>query len=96
MGWMTNTWRRKEIPMNNTVTLEQVAALAAQLPPQDRRKLAERLLADQSTPTVTRLRWADLKGLFPYPLCGEDAQAWVSRTRAEADVQRAQATRRKS
>jgi hypothetical protein len=82
--------------MNNTVTLEQVAALAAQLPPQDRRKLAERLLADQSTSSASRLRWADLKGLFPYPLCGEDAQVWVSRTRADADAQRDHAMRRKS
>jgi hypothetical protein len=82
--------------VNDNITLGQVAALAAQLPPQDRRKLADTLLADQAPPSSSRLRWADLKGIFPYPMCREDAQAWVSRTRSEADAQRDRATRRKS
>lgn len=35
-----------------------------------------------------RRRWAEIAGKAPYPLAGEDAQAWVSRTRREADLQR--------
>lgn len=30
-------------------------------------------------------RWRDLCGLYTYPALGEDAQAWVSRTRSEGD-----------
>jgi len=35
-----------------------------------------------------RRRWKDLIGLAEYPMLGEDAQAWVSRTRQESDVGR--------
>lgn len=35
-----------------------------------------------------RLRWLDLVGAAPYPMMGEDAQAWVSRTRQEGDDER--------
>lgn len=37
-----------------------------------------------------RRQWREVCGLYPYPMLGEDAQAWVSRTRSEADAQRAQ------
>lgn len=30
-------------------------------------------------------KWRELRGRAPHPLAGEDAQAWVSRTRREAD-----------
>ncbi|KYC43325.1 hypothetical protein WA1_14680 [Scytonema hofmannii PCC 7110] len=33
-------------------------------------------------------KWSDLKGMAPYPLLGEDAQEWVSRTRQEGDEHR--------
>ena len=33
-------------------------------------------------------RWRDLRGRYPYPALGEDAQEWVSRTRSEGDDQR--------
>ena len=33
-------------------------------------------------------KWADICGLYPYPMLGEDAQEWVSRTRRESDEQR--------
>ncbi len=35
-----------------------------------------------------RRRWAEIHGAAPHPLLGEDAQAWVSRIRHEADKQR--------
>ena len=34
-------------------------------------------------------KWEDFIGSAPYPLCGEDAQEWVSRTRRESDERRA-------
>ena len=33
-------------------------------------------------------KWSDICGLYAYPMLGEDAQAWVTRTRRELDVQR--------
>ncbi|GAQ00152.1 hypothetical protein [Leptolyngbya sp. NIES-2104] len=33
-------------------------------------------------------KWSDLKGMAPYPMMGEDAQEWVSRTRREGDEHR--------
>ena len=32
-----------------------------------------------------RRKWCDICGAAPYPLTGEDAQAWVSRSRQEGD-----------
>jgi hypothetical protein len=37
------------------------------------------------TPERPRASWLDLAGAVPYPFLGEDAQQWVSRTRAEGD-----------
>ena len=54
--------------------------------------LATRLIerARQGAPTRPRRKWSEICGLFPYPLTGEDAQAWVTRTRRAGDEQRAQ------
>lgn len=35
-----------------------------------------------------RLKWSDMVGSVPYPLTGEDAQAWVTRTRQEDQAHR--------
>jgi len=35
-----------------------------------------------------RRKWSEICGSVPYPLFGEDAQDWVSRTRQESDEQR--------
>jgi len=35
--------------------------------------------------TGQRRKWSEICGLVPYPLFGEDAQDWVSRTRHESD-----------
>ncbi|MBE9008282.1 hypothetical protein IQ259_25265 [Fortiea sp. LEGE XX443] len=37
------------------------------------------------TQAQLKRKWSDLKGMAPYPLLGEDAQEWVSRTRREGD-----------
>ncbi len=39
-------------------------------------------------PSQPLRKWSDLKGMAPYPLLGEDAQEWVSRTRKEGDEHR--------
>ena len=30
-------------------------------------------------------RWSDIEGALPYPMVGEDAQEWVTRSREESD-----------
>ncbi|GIV15803.1 MAG: hypothetical protein KatS3mg022_1238 [Armatimonadota bacterium] len=49
--------------------------------------LIARLQMKMKTATPRR-RWAEIAGKAPYPLTGEDAQQWVSRTRCDADEQR--------
>jgi hypothetical protein len=69
------------------------------LPAAERLRLVERIvreLATQSTEgaPAERYDWMAVRGIAAYPLCGEDAQAWVSRTRREADEQRQQQWKR--
>jgi hypothetical protein len=75
----------RKSPMPEPITLAAVADLAAQLPPAKQKQLAEIILhrlASGSSPTGPRPRsWREIRGSVPYPLCGEDAQAWVSRSR---------------
>jgi hypothetical protein len=84
--------------MGTTVTREQVEALAAQLPAAEQLRLIEKLAHDLAAqPGATpqrRRRWSEIRGIVAYPMCGEDAQAWVSRTRREADEQREKQWRR--
>lgn len=49
--------------------------------------LAEK--ARQASQAQTRRRkWREIRGIVPYPMCGQDTQVWVSRARREADEQR--------
>ncbi|MEO5951312.1 MAG: hypothetical protein ABIQ44_02485 [Chloroflexia bacterium] len=34
-----------------------------------------------------RRKWNEIKGSAPYPMVGEDAQAWISRNREESERQ---------
>ena len=79
--------------MTNPMTLEQIVALAAQLPPAEQLRLVEKIVHDlaASAPkgeSPRRRLWSEIRGIVAYPLFGEDAQAWVSRTRRESDEQR--------
>lgn len=71
-----------------TPTYEEVVKLADALPPDERLRLIAHLAngarAAIGAPKSHR-RWTDLAGTAPYPALGEDAQAWVSRTRRESD-----------
>lgn len=64
-------------------------------------KQADALSADEQLALASRLierarrksrparrRWLDAIGLAPYPLVGEEAQAWVTRTRQEGTDER--------
>lgn len=81
--------------MSAPVTLPQVAALAAQLPPAERKQLAESLLAELAAGQPrTQYKWADIRGTMPCPMLGEDAQTVISRERREADEHRERQLRR--
>jgi len=85
--------------MTSSVNLEQVAALAAQLPRTDRLRLVERIVHElveaPSDGKAARSDWMSLRGIAPNLLVEEDAQVWVSRTRRESDDQREHQLRRK-
>jgi hypothetical protein len=73
--------------MADEVTLERVEGLAAKLSATDQRRLAEKILRDLAAQRAKQpLRsWKDIRGAAAHPLCGEDAQQWVTRSREEAD-----------
>jgi hypothetical protein len=78
--------------MADKVTLEQVEALAAQLTTAERVQLVERLSRALQSPagdlSAAEFDWTSIRGIAPGLLEGEDAQAWVTRTRRESDEQR--------
>jgi len=57
------------------------------LSPEDRRQLLGHLLRHLEG-NGPRRKWLDMLGTAPCPMLGEDAQAWVSRTRSEGDEHR--------
>ncbi len=50
--------------------------------------LIERARNHTPRPVATERKWMDVAGVASYPLTGEDAQQWVSRTRQEGDDER--------
>ena len=67
--------------------LDEVIRKADSLSPAERLRLLEHLSRKMSHPRAGR-RWREISGAAPYPLLGEDAQSWVSRTRRDADEHR--------
>lgn len=61
------------------LTADEQLELAALLIEQARKKTAS-----------SRRKWLDVAGAAPYPLTGEDAQSWVTRTRQEDENEREQ------
>jgi hypothetical protein len=81
--------------MDNEELRREILALAAKLSEDDRREVARQLLSnDGSEQPKKRLKWSDLAGRASYPMCGEDAQQWVSRSRRESDEHRERGLRR--
>ena len=72
--------------------LQQTDALSAD----EKLMLATKLIeqARGESAAQPRRRWTEAIGAAPYPLTGEDAQAWVSRARAEGETERAKQWRR--
>ena len=74
-----------------TNTLDELLRKADQLTPDEQlvliRHLAEtvRLALPDAKP---KRKWREIAGAAPYPLAGEDAQDWVTRTRLEGTEQR--------
>ena len=71
------------------------------LPATERLRLVEKITRDlsaQSLPaeTARRRHWREIRGIVTYPMCGEDAQEWVSRTRRESDEHREKQWRQES
>jgi hypothetical protein len=64
--------------------LDELIRRAVGLSPEDRLRLLEHL--SRTVQTGKRRRaWREIRGSALYPLLGEDAQAWVSKTRREGD-----------
>lgn len=76
---------RQILQQTETLSSDDQLALAAKLIERARQKIA---------PPAARQSWLAVTGAAPYPLTGEDAQAWVSRTRQEGDEEREQQWRR--
>lgn len=71
--------------------LEKICSEIEQLTPEEQLTvmgyIVERVKKHVTQPQP-KLKWSDLKGMAPYPLFGEDAQEWVSRTRQEGSEHR--------
>lgn len=73
--------------------LDLLTERSEQLTVDEQLMLAMRLIARvrqgaSSQPKAPQRKWRDLQGAFSHPLTGEDAQAWVPRTRQEGDERR--------
>jgi hypothetical protein len=72
--------------------LEGIMKQAEALPPDEQLRLiahlAEKARQAYGVAPVRR-RWSELRGAAQYPMVGEDAQDWVSRTRKESEEDRA-------
>ncbi|MBI4671802.1 MAG: hypothetical protein HY741_09070 [Chloroflexi bacterium] len=71
----------KIIQESDALTVQEQLRLAAHL-------LEKARAAYPPVETRPRRKWREIRGIVPYPLAGEDAQAWVSRTRRESDERR--------
>ncbi len=74
-----------------SLSLEKILSEIEQLTPQEQLTVMTHLLESLKkhiNQTQPKRNWSDLKGMAPYPLLGEDAQEWVSRTRKQGDEHR--------
>lgn len=72
--------------------LQQILQDIEQLTPEEQIEVlnhtAEHLKRRTATDHSPQRKWLDMAGTMPYPLMGEDAQVWVTRTRQESQEQR--------
>ncbi|MCC5619461.1 hypothetical protein LC605_31305 [Nostoc sp. CHAB 5836] len=72
-------------------SLEKILSDIEQLTPEEQLTVIGHLLErvkKHITQAQPKRKWSDLKGIASYPLLGEDAAEWVSRTRREGDEHR--------
>jgi hypothetical protein len=82
-------WQKEVIVASDE--LMEIMQRAERLSPDEQLRLIAHLAttARQAYSAPPRRRdWREIEGIAPYPLLGEDAQAWVSRTRREGDERR--------
>jgi hypothetical protein len=81
-----------------TVRLEEAIHQVEALTPDEQFELVativEKLRMKAKEGTKKTYSWKAAIGTVPYPLTGEDAQNWVTRTRAEGDEERESQWRR--
>jgi hypothetical protein len=79
-------------------SLETIFKQAARLSAEERLRLASRLIEEVRKEIPVQkgqtLKWRDLRGALPYPALGEDAQAYITRTRREESDGREQQFKR--
>ncbi|NMG09510.1 hypothetical protein [Brasilonema sp. UFV-L1] len=74
-----------------SLSLEKILSEIEQLTPEEQWTVMRHLVESIKkyiNQTQPKRKWSDLKGMAPYPLLGEDAQEWVSRTRKQGDEHR--------
>jgi hypothetical protein len=74
-----------------SLLLQDLLRQVEQLAPEERLELIRQVaegLKKSGAIAKPKPRWSDLKGLAPYPMMGEDAQEWVTRTRQEPQQHR--------
>jgi len=67
---------------------DRVLQEVQQLSPEEQLRVIARVaerLSSERLPGNGAPRWEDYAGSASYPLCGQDAQEWVTRTRRESD-----------
>jgi hypothetical protein len=68
--------------------MDQLLQRAARLTPSERLLLASRLIQsvrNEMPSRKSKRKWKDAAGLLQYPALGEDAQAYISRSRRADD-----------
>jgi hypothetical protein len=72
--------------------LQQVLQEIEQLTPAEQLEVISHTTEQLKHQTIPQYkpkrRWLDIAGTAPYPLVGEDAQEWVTRTRQESQEHR--------
>lgn len=72
--------------------LQQTAVLTSE----EKLRLIAHLADSLRQSAPRRRKWSEIRGAAPYPLFGEDAQDWITRSRQESDEHREQILRGES
>jgi hypothetical protein len=87
--------------MSDAVSWEDLATVAAQLSTAEQLRLVERIVhglaeVDRAAGSGRRRSGSEIRGRVAHPLCGEDAQTWITRERREPDEARKAALKSKA